>query len=248
MIDVKGKNVVVTGAGSGIGRAAAIQFAKSGANVVVSDINEENAKKVSEEIKELGVKSIYVKTDVGDPAQIKELIEKTVETFGSVDCAVNNAGIGMYYTPLHLVEDVVVDKLIDVNLKSVFYCMKYEIAEMLKQGGGAIVNIASIGGLRGTPGLCLYNATKHGVIGFTKSAAVEYIKDNIHINAICPGPTDTNMFPDEIKEKMAKDIPAGKLAKPEEMGDLAVYLCSDSAKSITGDAIVVDYGMTSIAR
>lgn len=248
MFDLKEKNIIVTGAGTGIGKAIALQLAKYGANIVVSDINEENGVEVCEAVKELGVKSIFVKTDVSDVEQVKELVNKAVETMGSVDSAVNNAGIGMLHTPFHLVDEKTLDKVIDVNLKSIFYCMKYEIEQMLAQGHGSIVNIASIGGLRGTPGLCIYNATKHGVLGFTKSAAVEYAKNNIHINAICPGLTDTGMIPEEVKGELLQNIPAGKLAKPEQMGELAAFLCSDAAEMMMGDAIVADYGTITLAK
>lgn len=248
MFDLKGKNIVVTGSSAGIGKAIAIALAQQGANVVVSDLNEDKGKEISKQIEKMGVKSFFVKADVSDVDQVKNLINTTVKTWGSIDCAVNNAGIAMIHTPFHEVEEKTLDKVVDVNLKGVFYCMKYEIDEMLKQGQGAIVNIASIGGLRGTPGMCLYNATKHGVLGLTKSAAVEYAKNNIHINAICPGPTDTGLIPDEFKPQMVKDIPAGKLVQPEQIANLAVFLCSDESSMLIGDAIAADNGMITLAR
>ena len=210
---------------------------------------ENKGKAVEQEIVDAGGSALFVTTDVSDKAQLKALGDSAVAKYGRLDGAVNNAGIAQPYTPLHEVDDDFMDQIVNVNLKSVFYSMKYEIPELLKAGGGSIVNISSIGGLRGTPGMCLYNATKAGVLGLTRGAAMDYARQNIRINAVCPGATVSEIFNgvDEAQQKaIAETIPTGKLGKAEEIAALIVSLCADETANITGTNIVADNGQSTM--
>lgn len=249
MFDLTGKVIIVTGATSGLGYAASKALASQGAKVVLAGRREERGKAVEEEIKNAGGEAYFVKTDVSDKKQIKALVDAAVSKYGRLDCAVNNAGIAQPYTPLHELDDDFYDQIINVNLTSVFYSMKYEIPEILKVGGGSIVNIASIGGLRGTPGMCLYNSTKAAVIGLTKGAAMDYAKLGIRVNAVCPGATESEIFAgvsDDMQKAIAETIPTGRFGKAEEIAALVVSLCSDEMKNITGTKIVADNGQSSM--
>ena len=245
----EGKVALVTGAGSGIGRATALVFAREGAKVVVSDIVVAGGQETVQQIEAAGGEAIFVKADVSQAADVETLIAKTVETYGRLDCAFNNAGIegGMKLTIDCTKEEF--DRTIAVNLTGVWLCMKYEIQQMLSQGGGAIVNTASAAGLVGFPGLPDYVASKHGVVGLTKTAALEYAKSGIRVNAVCPGVIQTPMVErgaqlspgfDELALSME---PVGRFGQPSEIGEAVVWLCSDAASFVTGIPMQVDGGL-----
>ncbi len=246
----KNKTVVITGSGSGIGRSTAILFAEKEANVVVSDINEKGGNETVEAIKKNNGNAIFIKCDVTQYGEVQHLMNKTVEHFGSIDIAVNNAGIGgrtLAKTAEHPFDDW--DNVIAVNQTGVFYCMKLEIQQMLKQGIGCIINIASIAGLRGLPNNLSYVASKHAVVGMTKTAALEYARNNIRVNAICPVFTHSALFQqlldakEGIGEKLKRGIPLGRFGQPEEIGEAIMWLSSDQSKFITGHSLPVDGGM-----
>ncbi len=245
----EGKVALVTGAGSGIGRATALVFAREGAKVVVSDIVVEGGQETVQQIEAAGGEAIFVKADVSQAADVEALITQTVETYGRLDCAFNNAGIegGMKLTIDCTKEEF--DRTIAVNLTGVWLCMKYEIQQMLSQGSGAIVNTASAAGLVGFPSLPDYVASKHGVVGLTKTAALEYAKSGIRVNAVCPGVIQTPMVErgaqlspgfDELALSME---PVGRFGQPSEIGEAVVWLCSDAASFVTGHPMVVDGGL-----
>ena len=245
----EGKVALVTGAGSGIGRATALVFAREGAKVVVSDIVVAGGQETVQQIEAAGGEAIFVKADVSQAADVEALVTQTVETYGRLDCAFNNAGIegGMKLTIDCTKEEF--DRTIAVNLTGVWLCMKYEIQQMLSQGGGAIVNTASAAGLVGFPSLPDYVASKHGVVGLTKTAALEYAKSGIRVNAVCPGVIQTPMVErgaqlspgfDELALSME---PVGRFGQPAEVGEAVVWLCSDAASFVTGHPMVVDGGL-----
>lgn len=246
---VAGKVALVTGAGSGIGRATALAFYREGAKVVVSDVAVEGGEETVRLIKQAGGEAIFMKADVSKEAEVEALVNKAMQTYGRLDCAHNNAGVpGPNKMTVDITEDRW-DKVIAVNLKGVWLCMKYEIAQMLKQGGGAIVNTSSDAGLVGVRRGAAYVASKHGVIGLTKTAALEYAKSGIRVNAVCPGPIDTPMLRgpggervDRFIDRMVAAQPGGRLGKPEEIAEAAVWLCSDAASFVTGHALPVDGG------
>ncbi len=247
--EFRDKVVLVTGGSYGIGRAAAIGFARKGAKVVIADIDEKRGKETLLYIKQLGGEAIFVKTDVSSEAEVAALIRKTIETYGKLDCAFNNAGIHKQFASTIEFTETEWDEIINVNLKSVWLCMKYEIPEMLKQGKGAIVNTSSAAGLVGAPSNPAYPASKHGVVGLTKSTALEFARKGIRINCVCPGPTRTGMNeallstnPDMVKAMDAR-VPMGRIAEPEEVAAAAIWLCSDEASYITGHALPVDGGI-----
>lgn len=243
------KVALVTGAGSGIGRATALAFSREGAKVVVADVTVEGGEETVSLVKKAGGEAIFVKTDVSKVAEVEALVNKTVSTYGRLDCAHNNAGIGGRMVPI--IEDTEQnwDRVIAINLTGVWYCLKYEIPQMLKQGGGAIVNTASVAGLAGARRGGTYVASKHGVVGLTKTAALEYAKAGIRVNAVCPGPIDTPLFRGGVDkplprfaEKMLQAQPGGRLGQPEEIAESVVWLCSDAASFVTGHAMTVDGG------
>lgn len=245
---LNGKIALVTGASSGIGRAAALAFAREGAKVVVADVTVEGGEETVSLIKKTGGEALFVKTNVAKAAEVEALVNTAVTTYGRLDCAYNNAGIaGKTQTIVDTTEENW-DRIISINLTGVWLCMKYEIPAMLKNGGGAIVNTASDAGLIGVKRTGAYVASKHGVVGLTKTAALEYAKTGIRVNAVCPGPIETPMlmkgaghFPQMIP-KMIKAQPNGRLGKPEEIAEAAVWLCSDAASFVTGLAMPVDGG------
>lgn len=246
MFELTGKVIIVTGGTSGIGESTCIEMAKQGAKVAIAGRSIERGTAIEKKINESGGEAIFIQTDITNKDALKALVDKTVSRFGKLNCAVNNAGIVQDHMKLHLIPDELVDKMIDTNFRSVFYGMKYEIPEILKAGGGAIVNVASVAGLRGTPGMVLYNATKAGVIGMTQGAAMDYARKNIRINAVCPGTTMTPIVPPQFKDILTKAIPTGKGGTPEEIAHLIIALCSDEIGNVTGTYIVADNGETTI--
>jgi len=245
---MEGKAGLVTGAGSGIGRGSALAFAREGAKVMVSDIDEEAGKETVRLIEEAGGVASFFKCNVANEEEVIALVEATVSTFGKLDFAHNNAGIGSVTAPIAESDTSDWDKVIKINLYGVYFCIKHEIIAMLKNGGGAIVNTASDAGLEGVPNMVPYVASKWGINGITKSVALEYGKKGIRVNSICPGMTLTpaiemwrNAAPEQAKAVEAS-IPTGKLATPEDQGNAAVFLCSDLAKQITGVTLPVDGG------
>lgn len=244
---MKNKTAIVTGAASGIGEAAALLYASMGAKVAVSDINEPKGNELVKKIINQGSEAIFVKTDVSDPDQCKHLITTTIDKFGTVDYAFNNAGISGESNPVADMSIEGWNKMIATNLSSVFYCMKYQINQMMKQGSGSIVNNSSILGTVGFSNACAYVASKHGVIGLTQTAALEYSKSGIRINAIGPGFINTPLLSEagidaEAKKGLVMLHPIGRLGEPEEVAELVVWLSSDKASFITGSYYPIDGG------
>jgi NAD(P)-dependent dehydrogenase (short-subunit alcohol dehydrogenase family) len=242
----RNKVVVVTGGSSGIGKATALSFAQKGATVVVVDWIE-NSETMSL-LKKTGEKFLFIKCDVSKESDVKAMIEKTIKTFGRLDYAFNNAGIEGKSAPTQDCTEENWDKVIGINLKGIWLCMKYEIPEMLKQGKGAIVNCASVAGLVGFAGLPAYVASKHAVVGLTKTTALENAKLGIRINAVCPGIIATPMMDRLIKndkeaEKQFVGLePVGRFGQPQEIANAVIWLCSDQASFVTGHAMAVDGG------
>jgi NAD(P)-dependent dehydrogenase (short-subunit alcohol dehydrogenase family) len=246
---VTGKVALVTGAGSGIGRATALTFAREGAKVVVADMMVEGGEETVSLIKKAGGDALFVKTDVSQASEVEALVNKAVQTYGRLDCAHNNAGVA---GPNKMTVDITEEKwdhVIAINLTGVWLCMKYEITQMLKQGSGAIVNTSSDAGLIGLRRGGAYVASKHGVVGLTKTAALEYAKLGVRVNAVCPGPVDTPMLrgpggeqSSRFVDKMVAAQPGGRLGQPEEIAAAVVWLCSDAASFVTGHAMPVDGG------
>jgi len=248
---LSGKVAIVTGAGRGIGRASALAFAREGAKVVLADIHEENLRAAYEEVRGLGDARMLV-TDVAKAADVERLIRFTVDTFGRLDVLFNNAGI-LIPNPVTELDEETWDRTIDVNLKSVFLGCKYAIPEMLKSGGGSIINMGSVNSLVAEPFLPAYCASKGGILMLTKQVALDYAKHNIRVNCICPGWVDTPINTPHAEmmggvEKVLATIdewqPIGRQGRPEEIANVAVFLASDESSFMTGSAVVVDGGMT----
>lgn len=250
MKQLENKVAIITGASSGMGRQTALTFAERGAKVVVADINVAGGESVVEEIKRAGGIAAFQKTDVSSAESVESMVEKTLELYGRLDCAFNNAGIEGKSTKLVDCTEEIWDRTIAVDLKGVWLCMKYEIPKMLESGGGAIVNTASIAGLGGSPGLPAYGAAKFGVVGLTKTAAVEYAKRGIRVNAICPGvirtPMVDRLFADnpKVEKAMQGAHPIGRIGEPLDIALGVAWLCSDESAFLTGQAIPFDGGMT----
>jgi len=240
------KVAIVTGGSFGIGKATALAFAKRGARVVVADWLEEPA--TITEIEAAGGTAIFVKCDVSKSKEVAEMVNQAIKIFGRIDFAVNNAGIEGATAPTHECTEENWDRTININLKGVWLCMKHEIPFMLKQGAGAIVNTASVAGLIGFPGLPAYVVSKHGILGLTKTAALENAKSGIRVNAVCPGVIRTQMIDrvtgkDKTVEKQYENMePVGRMGEPDEVAEAIVWLCSDAASFVTGHALAVDGG------
>ena len=245
-----GKIALVTGAGAGIGLAAAKAFAEAGASVVLADRDEEAIGKATEELRSASHTAIGLTCDVTDKAQVAAMVEQAVSTYGRLDAAFNNAGINTSGAPLLDTSDEEFERIINVNLRGVWNCMKAELRQMVAQGSGAIVNCSSIGGMVGSKGRSAYSASKHGVIGLTQSAALDYATQGIRINAICPGMTDTPMtitvsknYDPEIVKTLLARAPIGRFAQAEEIAAAVVWLCSPAASYMVGHALAVDGGV-----
>lgn len=251
MTSFQNQIALITGAGSGIGRATAIAFAQAGANVVVSDINDQGGQSTVDQIKQAGGKAMYIRCDVGNAHDINHLVDQTVAQFGRLDIGINNAGIGGRFARLIDQTPADFDQMMAINVGGVFYGMQAQIRQMLTQPeGGKIVNVSSIAGVRGMVMGAPYSAAKHAVIGLTKTAALEYVRQNIRVNAICPVYTHSAMVQGLIdtapglEERMRRVIPIGRFGQPEEIAQAIVWLCAPDNAFCTGQAIQMDGGLT----
>ena len=255
-MDFKGKVALITGGGNGIGRATALGFASRGAKVVVVDRDKAGGEATAGIIRQQGGEAIFVEADVTNPDDVKAYVKKTVDTYGRIDCFHNNAGIEGAIAPTVDCDDAMFDTVMAVNVKGVFLGMKYVLRQMIDQGGGgAVVNTASTAGLIGSPGMPAYVASKHAVIGLTKTASGEVARQGIRVNAVCPGPIDTRMIhsleaqlnpanPSGVGDRYQSAIPIGRYGLPEEIANTVLFLCSGLASNITGAQYVVDGGRT----
>jgi len=251
MIDygLAGKVALVTGASGGIGRAAALVFARSGASVLVSDVNEAGGAETVALVEELGGKAAFFCCDVATTEQVKAMVAAAVETFGGLDCAFNNAGINRIGDDEY--DDAIWERNMGINLSGVMRCMREEAAVMIGRGGGAIVNTASINGIVGNPGQPAYTAAKHGVVGLARHGALRWAQAGIRVNAVCPGVIETAMTAPLVADPAMKALidgmtPMGRMGSPSEIAEAVVWLCSPAASFVTGHAMVVDGGATAI--
>ena len=247
---VEDKVVLITGGGSGIGKATALLFAKAGAKLALADINAQAGQETAEFITSHGSEAIFIQADVSQADQVLNMVEETVARYGRLDCAFNNAGIeGETKRTMDVTEDDF-DRIIAINLKGVWLCMKYELEQMVRQGHGSIVNTASVAGLVGAHSLPVYAASKHGVVGLTRSAAVEYARKGIRVNAVCPAVIRTAMverameaFP-KLQEGMVGNNPSKRLGEADEVAEAVLWLCSDASSFTNGATLTVDGGLT----
>ena len=244
------KVALVTGGSSGIGRAAAVAMAVAGAKVAVADVNVQGGNETVRLIEQTGGEALFVKTDVSDAKDVKSLVDQTVHSFGRLDWAFNNAGVDNKHAPIGEYDEQEWDRVLNINLKGVMLCMRYEIPAMLAGGGGGIVNTASVAGLIGTPISPAYTTSKHGIVGLTRSAALDYAKRGIRVNAVCPGITRTAITEAFIRElpegeaQLNAQAPMGRMAAPEEIAAVVLFYCSDAASYVTGTCLAVDGGWT----
>src|SRR5215472_4903894 len=249
-LDFSGKVALVTGAAAGMGLATATAFADAGAAVVLADFKEEAVKAEAQNLVAAGHKAIAVRCDVSDDAQVSAMVDRTVAEFGQLDAAFNNAGVMAQIAPTADSTREDWDRVIGINLRGVWSCMKHELRLMERQGSGAIVNNASVGALTGNPGIGSYIASKHGVVGLTRTAALEYVKYGIRVNAVNPGLIDTQIARDVVSgdelayDDIAKNVPIGRAGRPEEIASAVLWLCSPEASYVVGHALTVDGGMT----
>jgi NAD(P)-dependent dehydrogenase (short-subunit alcohol dehydrogenase family) len=248
--DFTGKVALITGAASGMGLATARAFAEGGAAVVLADFKEEAAKAAAEKLTAAGHKALAIRCDVSDDTDVAAMVARTVAEFGRLDAAFNNAGVMARLVPTGESTREEWERVIGVNLRGVWSCMKYELQHMERQGSGAIVNNASVGALTGNPGIGSYIASKHGVVGLTRTAALEYVKKGVRVNAVNPGLIDTQVGRDVFKgdeqvyTEAAKSVPMDRAGRPEEIASAVLWLCSPSASYVVGHALTVDGGMT----
>ncbi len=246
------KTAIITGGGGGLGRAAALKLAESGINISIIDVSEEQGNETVRLVEEKGAKAIFIKADVTKAEEVKKYVEKTVETFGSVDMFFNNAGIsgpGKKFLDNSIEQ---IDLVVDINLRGALYGLYYVLPEMIKNGGGSIVNTSSTAGLVGQDGVVSYSATKHGIVGITKSIAAEYANQGIQINAVAPGSTETPMVKQyreanpELFKTVSAGIPQRRLGQPEEVAELVAFLLMSEAKYINGAVVPIDGGFTAV--
>ena len=245
---LEGKISLITGGGSGIGKASALAFAREGSKVVVADINVDGGEETVRIIQDTGGEATFVRADVSKASDVTAMVSHAVHTYNRLDCAFNNAGVAGSRGRIHEYSEDDWSRVLDINLTGVWLCMKHEIIQMLNQGGGAIVNTASVMGLVGGSRSPAYAATKHGVVGLTKTAAVDYAREGIRVNAVCPGYIRTPMIEQGIlsdlvaEERVVSRHPMNRLGTPEEIAETVVWLCSDAASFVTGHAMAVDGG------
>ncbi|KQM63330.1 oxidoreductase [Sphingomonas sp. Leaf17] len=240
-----GKVAFITGAASGIGRAAAIAFAREGAGVAITDRSEDALALLRDEIARSGAEVLAMPCDVADPAQVESAVARTVARFGRLDCAFNNAGVENRAAAVHDIDVAEWDRILGINLRGTFLCMKHELAQMAAQGSGVVVNTSSGAGIRGVAGGAAYAASKHAIIGLTRSAALDYAAKGIRVNAVLPGNIETPMMDRFTGGDVQKAIdlePVGRLGKPEEIAEAVLWMCSDLGGFVTGAATVIDGG------
>ena len=246
--DFSGKAVLVTGAGGGIGRATALAFATAGAKLALADIDQAAGEGTATLVRAMGGTALFVRTDVTRAAEVEALVKATVAAYGRLDCAFNNAGIEIEHARITECEESTFDRVTAVNVKGAWLCLKYELAQMAAQGGGAIVNTASVAGLKAAPRMAAYAASKHAVLGLTRTTAVEFAKQRIRVNAVCPGVIRTTMYQrwidadPTIEARIAALHPIGRVGEAEEVAAVVLWLCSDAASFVTGHAHAVDGG------
>jgi NAD(P)-dependent dehydrogenase (short-subunit alcohol dehydrogenase family) len=249
-LDFSGKVALVTGASSGMGLATARAFAEAGAAVVLADVREEAVNGAAQELVAKGHQALAIRCDVSDDAQVATMVQRTVGAFGRLDAAFNNAGVMARVAPTGDGTREDWDRVIGINLRGVWSCMKHELKQMERRRSGAIVNNASVGAITGNPGIASYIASKHGVVGLTRTAALEYVQHGIRVNAVNPGTIDTQIARDVVKgderahAEMVKKIPMGRIGQPEEIAAAVLWLCSPGASYVVGQALTVDGGLT----
>ena len=256
-MDFHGKVALITGAGNGIGRAAALGFSSRGAKVVIVDRDQAAGEATAGILRQQGGEAHFVPADVTQSADVQNYVKLALEKYGSIDCFYNNAGIEGSVAPTHQYDEEMFDRVMAINVKGVFLGLRHVLPVMLKQGSGSVVNTASVAGLVASPGMPAYVASKHAVIGLTKTAAGEVARQGVRVNAVCPGPVDTRMIhsleqmlspddPDSVSRKYQAAIPSGRYTTPEEIANMVLFLSSDLASNITGAQYVVDGGRTAV--